>query len=185
MPTTSNDLPGSSPGEPGQRDGPPHPSLFGLSPSGVYRARRVTSPAGELLPHRFTLTEPSQARTSGLLSVALSLPLRAVGVTHHSALWSSDFPQDDRHPAATPSPSLAGRRVARKRELRHGRASGKGRGSKKAPALETREQSCSGALQTEMSSGRYKILLQNLHWMRESLFLTRVSSCMVISMKQP
>jgi hypothetical protein len=30
--------------------------LFGLAPDGVYRARPVTRPAGELLPHRFTLT---------------------------------------------------------------------------------------------------------------------------------
>jgi hypothetical protein len=30
--------------------------LFGLAPGGVYRARPVTRPAGELLPHRFTLT---------------------------------------------------------------------------------------------------------------------------------
>src|SRR5271157_2951722 len=30
--------------------------LFGLAPGGVCRARSVTRPAGELLPHRFTLT---------------------------------------------------------------------------------------------------------------------------------
>ena len=30
--------------------------LFGLAPDGVCRARPVTRPAGELLPHRFTLT---------------------------------------------------------------------------------------------------------------------------------
>jgi hypothetical protein len=29
--------------------------LFGLAPDGVYRAGRVTPPAGGLLPHRFTL----------------------------------------------------------------------------------------------------------------------------------
>ena len=32
------------------------PSLFGLSPGGVYRAAPVTGGAGALLPHRFTLT---------------------------------------------------------------------------------------------------------------------------------
>jgi len=34
-------------------------SLFDLASSGVYRAKLVTQPAGELLPHRFTLTEKS------------------------------------------------------------------------------------------------------------------------------
>jgi hypothetical protein len=29
--------------------------LFGLAPRGVYLAGRVATPAGELLPHRFTL----------------------------------------------------------------------------------------------------------------------------------
>ncbi len=53
-------LPGSSggPGRPARRapeddDAPP---LFGLAPGGVYRAEGVAPPAGELLPHRFTLT---------------------------------------------------------------------------------------------------------------------------------
>ncbi len=60
----SSDLPGSHHG-PGQPAGP-EPAfggqfgatapLFGLAPGGVYRARPVTRPAGELLPHRFTLT---------------------------------------------------------------------------------------------------------------------------------
>ena len=34
--------------------------LFGLAPDGVYQARRVTPPAGELLPHRFTLTRVTE-----------------------------------------------------------------------------------------------------------------------------
>ena len=48
----------------GRRDGPPrvpdasagNSILFGLAPDGVYQANRVTSIAGALLPHRFTLT---------------------------------------------------------------------------------------------------------------------------------
>ena len=57
----------------------------------------VTRTAGALLPHRFTLTARSwptnQPRPrGGLLSVALSLSLRTVGVTHHLVLWSPDFP---------------------------------------------------------------------------------------------
>ena len=66
--------------------------LFGLAPSGVYLAKRVTSSAGELLPHRFTLTERRNPSPGGLLSAALALVSRPVGVTDHSALWSPDFP---------------------------------------------------------------------------------------------
>src|SRR5438132_8709097 len=36
--------------------------LFGLAPGGVYRAGVVTRAAGELLPHRFTLTAPFPRR---------------------------------------------------------------------------------------------------------------------------
>ena len=39
---------------------------------------------------------PSGRPAGGLLSVALSLASRPVGVTHHRARWSPDFP-----PAAT------------------------------------------------------------------------------------
>ncbi len=65
--------------------------LFGLAPDGVYQARPVTRPAGELLPHLFTLTtRPKPA--GGLFSVALSLALRLVGVIHHRIQRSPDFP---------------------------------------------------------------------------------------------
>ena len=80
------------------RDGPPRDVpegtnffLLGLAPGGVCRARPVTRPAGELLPHRFTLTA-GEIPDGGLLSVALSLTSRSVGVTHHPALRSPDFP---------------------------------------------------------------------------------------------
>jgi len=65
--------------------------LLDLAPGGVCRARPVTRPAGELLPHRFTLTCRT-SRRGGLLSVALSLASRPVGVTHRPALRSPDFP---------------------------------------------------------------------------------------------
>jgi hypothetical protein len=63
LPGASSDLPGSHP----DRANPPSPffpcgqsddvaPLFGLAPSGVCQAKPVTRPAGELLPHRFTLT---------------------------------------------------------------------------------------------------------------------------------
>lgn len=42
--------------------------LFGLAPGGVYRAGPVARVAGELLPHRFTLTA---REGGGLFSVAL------------------------------------------------------------------------------------------------------------------
>ena len=76
---------------------PPRCSLFGFAPGGVCRAGRVTSTAGALLPHRFTLTArrpKTGARPSrgGLLSVALSLALRPVDVIDHPVLWSPDFP---------------------------------------------------------------------------------------------
>ena len=65
--------------------------LFGLAPGGVYLAERVTPLAGELLPHRFTLTA-RVASSGGLLSAALALILRSVGVTDHPVLRSPDFP---------------------------------------------------------------------------------------------
>ena len=65
--------------------------LFGLAPDGVYQARPFTRPAGELLPHRFTLTS-RQEPAGGLFSVALSLTLLLVGVTHNRILRSPDFP---------------------------------------------------------------------------------------------
>jgi hypothetical protein len=67
-------------------------SLFDLAPGGVCRARPVARPAGELLPHRFTLTARAVGPRGGLLSVALSLASRPVGVTHHRVLRSPDFP---------------------------------------------------------------------------------------------
>ena len=40
-----------------------HFPLLGLAPDGVYQAARVTSDAGELLPHRFTLTAATCERS--------------------------------------------------------------------------------------------------------------------------
>ena len=72
-------------------------TLFGLAPDGVYQAERVTSSAGALLPHRFTLTTHRSRQSEprpfgGLLSVALSLTSRSVDVIDHPALRSPDFP---------------------------------------------------------------------------------------------
>ena len=71
-------------------------ALFGLAPDGVYLAVRVTSVAGALLPHRFTLTTHHSTKIEqpfgGLLSVALSLASRPVDVIDHPVLRSPDFP---------------------------------------------------------------------------------------------
>ena len=78
-----------------------HCFLFGLASGGVYQATEVTSDAGELLPHRFTLTTQATkvAPFGGMLSVALSLISRPVGVTDHPALRSPDFPLANKSPA--------------------------------------------------------------------------------------
>ena len=67
-------------------------SYLALLPGGVYLAEQVTLPAGELLPHRFTLTTQPEGPFGGLFSVALSLAFRPVGVTDHPVLKSPDFP---------------------------------------------------------------------------------------------
>ena len=72
--------------------------LFGLAPGGVYRADLVTQAAGELLPHRFTLTA---REGGGLLSVALSMGSPPLAVSQHPALRSPDFP-----PARLPVPAI-------------------------------------------------------------------------------
>ncbi len=68
--------------DPRRTDKRPASLLFGLAPSGVYQANQVTSVAGELLPHRFTLT------ALGLRTV-LILPLMVFAVfqSAKSAPW--------------------------------------------------------------------------------------------------
>src|SRR5699024_11218402 len=48
---------------------------------------------GGLLHHPFTLTSAPRGCGGGLLSVALSRGSLRVGVTHHRAGWSPDFPR--------------------------------------------------------------------------------------------
>jgi hypothetical protein len=68
-------------------------SLFGLAPSGVYRAANRYRSRGALLPHLFTLAVAARGpRLGGMFSVALSVGSRPPGVTWHPALWSPDFP---------------------------------------------------------------------------------------------
>ena len=58
-------------------------------------ATGVTTGAGALLPHPFTLTThaPAGAPFGGLLSVGFSHASPRLGVTQRPALWSPDFPQ--------------------------------------------------------------------------------------------
>ena len=106
-------LPAASSSLPGSRNEPDRLCfLFGLAPGGVCQARRVTPPAGALLPHRFTLAGGAVnlqhflvtvgGSSGGLLSVALSLTSRPVDVIHHPVLWCPDFPPARfREPAIT------------------------------------------------------------------------------------
>lgn len=72
------------------RGGPPHPPSCSVLLRVGFAKPTSRLAAGELLPHRFSLTCP---RAGGLFSVALSLGSPPLGVTQHPALWSSDFPQ--------------------------------------------------------------------------------------------
>ena len=106
---------------PRARTGRPIALLFGLAPGGVCLADAVTRAAGELLPHRFTLT----ALRRRYVSVALSVGSPPLAVSQHPALRSPDFP-----PAALPRPatvrsSLAPTQYTRRTgcvALREGRA---------------------------------------------------------------
>ena len=82
-----------------------HCFLFSLASGGVYPAARVTPYAGELLPHRFTLTTRFENPFGGLLSVALALISRSVGVTDLLALRSPDFPLAEINPPAIARPT--------------------------------------------------------------------------------
>jgi hypothetical protein len=118
-------LPTASSGPPAGSDGPPSNACAGvrrrpldLAPGGVYRAARVTPGAGALLPHPFTLAPPRvPARRGGLLSVALSRGSPRVGVTHHPALWSPDFPRRDTGPSRCRHPTRPPGRLVRRRPM--------------------------------------------------------------------
>src|SRR3982751_5756297 len=67
-------------------------SLFGLAPRGVYLAGRVTTPAGELLPHRFTHNLLSR-QVYSLLHLSSRISRNTCpDVIRLAALRCSDFP---------------------------------------------------------------------------------------------
>jgi hypothetical protein len=78
------------------------PRLFGLAPGEVCPAIAVTSNAVGFYP----TVSPLPSEEGGLFSVALSLGLPPVGVTHHRFLGSPDFPRGIfRASEAFPSPA--------------------------------------------------------------------------------
>jgi hypothetical protein len=78
--------------------------LLGLAPGGVYRAGAVTRVAGELLPHRFTLTARCWAAVCFLWHWSVGLP--PLAVSQHPALRSPDFPPARVAPRRRPSSLL-------------------------------------------------------------------------------
>ena len=65
--------------------------LLDLAPGGGCLAAAVTSDAGALLPHRFTLARSrSCGHSTSLWHFSVGLPRLAV--SQHRALWSADFP---------------------------------------------------------------------------------------------
>lgn len=66
--------------------------LFGLPPGGVCRAAAVARSAVSSYLTVSPLPSPVARPSGGLFSVALSLFSRTVGVAHHPALGSPDFP---------------------------------------------------------------------------------------------
>jgi hypothetical protein len=94
------------------RDGRTTLSLLGLAPGGACRATTVTRRAGELLPHRFTLTRSSPTRhrsttwdrRTGRSAFCCAFRVSPrLGVTQHPVLRSPDVP----HPGAVAGPGSA------------------------------------------------------------------------------
>ena len=86
--------------------------IFGLAPGGVCLASPVTRTAVRSYRTISPLPIPElPRRKGGIFSVALSLSSRTVGITHHRALWSPDFPltNESLHPPAIvwPTPKLS------------------------------------------------------------------------------
>ncbi len=67
--------------------------LFGLSPGGVYRAGEVSCPAVSSYLAISTLPSSGFRPTGRRFPFCCTFPVwKTVGVAHHPALWSPDFP---------------------------------------------------------------------------------------------
>ena len=77
----------------------------GMSPSPAVVSYTTVSPLPKLaqLQRRQPL---GQQHSGGLFSVALSLSLPTVAVSHHPALWCPDFPQSSRLATVYLAPGL-------------------------------------------------------------------------------
>ncbi len=87
-----------------------HPSIWPCSGRGLPASRLAPEP-GALLPHRFTLAcgQSKLRPIGGVVSVALSVASRRLGVTQPPARWSPDFPlqsKPERPPGPLGSPSI-------------------------------------------------------------------------------
>src|ERR671911_147474 len=94
LPAVSSGLPGSSGGPPSNA-----PCLTLLQ---VGFTEPPGSPRALVVSYTTVSPLPDAEASGGLFSVALSRGLPRVGVTHHLALWSPDFPRQD--PKALPRP---------------------------------------------------------------------------------
>src|SRR6478672_9364477 len=88
--------------------------LFGLAPTGGYRAAAVAGGAVGSYPTVSPL--PTGCPMGGLFSVALSVAFRRPGVTWQSTRWSSDFPRDARRRSRPSRSASAGEYNGRKGE---------------------------------------------------------------------
>ena len=79
-------------------------SLFGLAPGGVCLARPVARPAGELLPHRFTLTAPGGAGEAVCFLLHFPWP---------RGRWALPITVSDRSPDFPPAAAVRGREALR------------------------------------------------------------------------
>ena len=119
--------------------------LFGLAPDGVYLAKLVTQPAGELLPHRFTLTWRRRS-LAGRFTFCCTFPDLSVGGRYPPSFpmepgLSSRWPQGQ--PATTQSTFREGSVI-----MTHDTAGGSLNQSRSnlGEAIDQRERSSTGAI---------------------------------------
>jgi hypothetical protein len=100
LPAVSSSLPEARTGRaapcPPKRVSP----LLGLAPDGGCLAAHVTTDAGGLLHHLFTITRAASLPRLSAFLWPFSVGSPRLGVTQHRALWSPDFP----HPVVGAQP---------------------------------------------------------------------------------